>query len=89
MNFQITPDRCYCSFSNGIVYEFISLDMTTCVNPCFSCAFWYPYSCPESKFMCALVPCQQWRRTDRKGGFWRISKDIDYQWFTKMLENGG
>ena len=89
MQSKITQDQCYCSFGDGIVYEFVSTDVYTCVNPCFSCALWHPYTCPDTKFKCALIPCQQWRRKDRKGGFWQISKTVDYQRFAKILENGG
>jgi hypothetical protein len=43
----------------------------------------------EARIKCLSVPCLKALRKDKNGGFWRISNNIDYQAFDKMLKNGG
>ena len=85
----ITPDQCHCSFGDGIVYEFVQNDCIHILNDCFKCALWFSASSFKEQIKCLSVPCQKGLRKDKNGGFWRISKTIDYQAFEKMLENGG
>lgn len=89
MQRQITPDQCYCSFGDGIVYEFVPTDCVPHLNDCHLCALWSTVSHSEARIKCLSVPCQKGLRKDKNGGFWRISKSVDYQAFEKMLENGG
>lgn len=89
MQRQITPDQCYCSFGDGIVYVFFPSDCVPHPYDCFLCALWSPVSHSEARFKCLSVPCQKGLRKDKKSGFWRISETIDYQAFEKMLKNGG
>ena len=89
MNFQITPDRCYCSFGDGIVYEFVPSVDGCYWNLCWDCVFYAPRVVLGISSECALVPCQKAFRSDKNDGFWQISKSIDYQQFTKMLQTGG
>lgn len=85
----ITPDQCYCSFGDGIVYEFVPTDCVPHLNDCFLCALWSTVSHSEARIKCLSVPCQKGLRKDKNGGFWRVSNSVDYQAFEKMLENGG
>ena len=89
MQRQITPDQCYCSFGDGIVYEFVPTDCVPHLNDCFLCAFWPHVLRSDDRVRCLSVPCQKGLRKDKNGGFWRISETIDYQAFEKMLKNGG
>lgn len=89
MQRQITPDQCYCSFGDGIVYEFVPHDGVHILNDCVLCALWTYAGKSKEHLKCLSVPCQKGLRKDKNGGFWRISDDVDYQRFTKMLENGG
>lgn len=89
MNFQITPDRCHCSFGDGLVYEFIPSVNELFDNTCWHCAFWTRRGLPPVHDKCLVVPCQKAFRCDKNDGFWRISMSVDYQQFTKMLQTGG
>ena len=89
MQIQITPNQCYCSFDDGIVYEFVSDDDVPFSNSCNNCSFRWHFPFLAGSKRCFSVPCQMNNRMDKKNGFWRISKTIDYQQFTKMLKNGG
>ena len=87
MQRQITPDQCYCSFGDGIVYEFVPTDCVMYRNDCFLCALWTGSFHSVTLIKCLSIPCQKGLRKDKKDGFWRISETIDYQVFEKMLEN--
>lgn len=89
MKFEITPDQNYCSFGNGLVYEFVQFDAARFQNPCWECAFFAPTDLIVGSPMCTIVPCQAVFRRDEINGFWRISKTVDYQQFTEMLKTGG
>jgi hypothetical protein len=89
MNFQISPDRCYCSFGNGLVYEFVPFTERFYKNSCWKCAFYQHRECLAMSLECVFVPCQSGVRRDKTEGFWQICKSLDYQAFTKMLQNGG
>lgn len=86
---QITPDQRFCSFGDDIVYEFVPTDCVPHLNDCLLCALWSTVSHSSERIKCLSVPCQKGLRKDKNGGFWRISNDVEYQQFTKMLENGG
>lgn len=89
MQRQITPNQCYCSFGDGIVYEFVATSLCPLLQNCRRCAF-SSFSCSSFKQVkCLSAPCIYWQRKDYISGFWRISEIIDYQVFEKMLENGG
>lgn len=89
MKFQITPNQNFCSFDDGIVYSFNTHNPSSKKCECLQCAFFglSPHSLERNK--CRSVPCQKMERLDKKDGFWQISKAIDYQTFTKMLQTGG
>ena len=89
MQRQITPDQRYCTFGDGVVYEFVPTDCVPHLNDCLLCALRSTVSHSEDRIKCLSVPCQKGLRQDKNGGFWRISNNIDYQQFIKMLENGG
>lgn len=89
MQRQITPDQRYCTFGDGIIYEFVPHDGVHILNDCVLCALWSVTDPSVERIKCLTVPCQKGLRQDKNGGFWRISNDIDYQQFIKMLENGG
>jgi len=89
MQRQITPDQCYCSFGDGIIYEFVPTECFPHLNDCLLCAFWPYMFLSDDKVRCLSIPCQKGLRKDKNGGFWRISKTVDYQQFMKILKNGG
>ena len=89
MQRQITPDQCYCSFGDGLVYTFVPYDNNTRPTPCVVCSFRDRVGLLNESVKCYAVPCQKLHRRDKMDGFWRLSKDVDYQAFEKMLENGG
>jgi hypothetical protein len=89
MNFQITPDRCYCSFGNGIVYEFVPYESSRFKNSCWLCAFYRDRACLTLSVECSMAPCQSGLRRDKNTGFWQKCETLDFQQFTKMLQNGG
>lgn len=89
MQIQITHDQCYCSFGDGIVYEFVPQKGFYASYPCLKCSFSRSNNMGSPTLKCSIVPCQKGLRSDKKDGFWQISKTIDYQQFTKMLKNGG
>lgn len=89
MQIQITPDQSLCSFGDCIVYEFVPTDCVPHLNDCILCALWSTVSHSAERIKCLSVPCQKGLRKDKNGGFWRISNNVEYQQFTKMLENGG
>lgn len=89
MNIQITSDQCYCSFGDGIIYEFVPTYCVPHLNDCLLCALWSTVSHSEARIKCLSVPCQKGLRKDKNGGFWRISNNIEYQAFMKMFENNG
>ena len=86
---QITPDQRYCSFGDGIIYEFVSTGDHFYLSNCLNCALYDHHALSKLTDMCYSVPCQKWRRMDKNDGFWRVSESVDYQEFLKMLENGG
>lgn len=89
MQRQITHDQRFCSFDDGIVYEFVPTDCVPHLNDCHLCALWSVTGHSIERIKCLSVPCQKGLRKDKNGGFWRILYNIDFQEFTKMLENGG
>lgn len=89
MQRQITPDQCYCSFGDGIVYEFVPHNGVHILNDCVLCSLWAYTAESKEHLKCISVPCQKGLRKDKNGGFWRISENVDYQTFEKMLKNGG
>lgn len=89
MQIQITPNKCYCSFGDGIVYEFVSTGEHFYLSNCQNCALYDHHALSKLTDMCYSVPCQKWSRKDKKSGFWRVSETVDYQHFTKMLESRG
>ena len=89
MQRQITPDQCYCSFGDGIIYEFVPTDCFPLLCDCNLCALWSFDSLSVTRAKCLSVPCQKGLRKDKNGGFWRVSESVDYQIFEKMLKNGG
>lgn len=86
--FEITKDQCFCSFGDGIIYEFMSSHGKPIANLCDVCAFCDKQKIPNHKEMCHSVPCVGWKRNDKVCGFWIRSNIIDYHAFTKMLEYG-
>lgn len=89
MNLQITQDQRYLSFGDGLVYTFVPYDNNTRPTPCFDCSFRDLDGVSDAMVKCYNVPCQKLYRRDKMDGFWRLSQDIDYQQFAKMLKNGG
>ena len=89
MKLEMSPNRCYCSFGNGIVYEFVPFVERFYSNSCWRCAFYRSRGCRALSDECKIVPCQSALRSDKTEGFWQISKSVDYQQFTKMLQQGG
>ncbi len=86
MQRQITPDQCYCSFGDGIVYEFVPTDCVPHLNDCFLCAFWPDVLRSNYRIKCLSAPCQKGLRKDKKSGFWSISESVNYQQFIKILK---
>lgn len=89
MQIQISPDQCYCSFVDGIVYEFVPTDCVPPLNNCHLCDLWTAVILSGNRMTCWSVPCLKWQRRDKNSGFWRISETADYQAFVKMLAAGG
>lgn len=89
IKYEITKDQCYCSFGDGIVYEFVPTVCFPHLYDCLLCALAPETYSSEHRIICLSVPCQKRLRKDKKSGYWRISKNVDYQAFTKMLKNGG
>lgn len=89
MQILITHDQCYCSFGDGIIYEFVYQKSEPFVSRCKKCSFRGHDSIIEHSEECFAVHCQESFRKDKKDGFWQISQNVDYQAFLKMLENGG
>lgn len=85
MKYRITQDQCFCSFGDGIVYEFIQHGCERGDNPCWRCAFRDHVGLKDDSVRCYKVPCQKGHRKDKKNGFWRISNAVDNQLFTKLV----
>lgn len=81
MQIQITQDQCYCSFEDGIVYEFVKFNADHIQNLCKKCAFRYFSDPLVLSSECALTSCQSAFRRDKKTGFWQVSETIDYEQF--------
>lgn len=89
MVLQMTRDQRYCSFGDGVIYEFVPNDCFEDIIDCVQCALSASLGQSERTSKCLSVPCQKWLRKDKKEGFWQISESINYQAFTKMLRSGG
>lgn len=89
MSFEISQDLCYCSFGDGLIYEFVPQTGFYAEYSCLKCAFHRSDSVPVQTFKCLVVPCQKDARSDKNNGFWQISESVDYQQFKKMLTEGG
>lgn len=83
---QITRDQCFCYFGDGNIYEFVSTGDHFYLSNCQNCALYDHHALSKLTDMCYSVPCLKWRRKDKKSGFWRISKAVDYPQFIQMLK---
>lgn len=85
MNYTITDDQNYCSFGDGIVYEFCSSENSRYSITCSNCFFSVERKDSSTAMKCKLVPCQPAKRKDNKDGFWKQSIDVDFETFTSMF----
>lgn len=85
MRFTITDDQNYCSFGDGIVYEFFSSEDLECLIDCIRCIFYINRKIPSMDMKCKLVPCQSARRKDNKEGYWKQSLDVDFESYACMF----
>lgn len=89
IKYEITKDQCYCSFGDGTIYEFVNIDAVLIQISCYNCSFRWQFPNFDGSVRCFLVPCQKNSRDDKKDGFWRISKSVDYEAFVKLDRIGG
>lgn len=85
MDFQITPNQCFCSFGDGIIYEFVSCPITILPNCCDYCAFSVKTGIDAALVRCLYASCHNFMRNDNRRGYWIVSKSTTINEFQILL----
>lgn len=86
MKFTITDNQNYCSFGDGIIYEFFSVPKGKNIPTCCKCIFSCQRSEPSNAKKCILAPCNPYNRKDNKDGFWKQSLNVNFETCASMFD---